>query len=79
VVLDSHIGVLFFPMRNLREEPTHQCLPDASMKFALVLCADEVEMGSPHRSLELLSDVLSLLECSLREVVIPAPIPIVFV
>ena len=79
IILNSHIGILLTPMRNLHKEPANQSLADAYMKFSLILCTDEIKIEPLHRPLKLLPDVFGLLKRPLGEIVVPAPVLVVFI
>ena len=78
IVLDSQIRVLLsFFMGHLHEESANEHLPYVVPKPALVRRGNEIDVESFHDTLQLLADVLSLHQRSLRQVVVPRPTSVV--
>ena len=80
VVLHGQVRVLLaLLVRDLHEEAADERLADALPQPPLVLRRDELNLVPLHRALQLLADVLGLLQGSLGEVVVPAPLAVVLV
>jgi len=81
VILDGQVvPLLTLLVRDLHEESRRQSLSNVEV-VALVLerCRNEVEIVLLHRPLELSSNVVGLLESSLREEVVVRPVLVVLV
>ena len=80
VVLHGQVRVLLaLLVRDLHEEAADERLADVLPQSPLVLRRDELNLVPLHRALQLLANVLGLLQGSLGEVVVPAPLRISFV
>jgi hypothetical protein len=66
-------------MCDLHKESAHQRLADIHVQLALICRAYEIEVEPFHQAFKLVSHIFGLLECTLGEVVIPAPVFVVFV
>jgi hypothetical protein len=66
-------------MCDLHKESAYECLANRNVQLALICGAYEIEVEPFHRAFKLVSHIFGLLECTLGEVVVPAPVLIVFV
>jgi hypothetical protein len=74
IVFDGQIASVLFQMRSLHEETSGDALSDVDIKLLVFeVGADQFEIKPLHSSLELHTDVLSLLQGTMRKKELIAP------